>query len=494
MLFTLIFTVSATVPLQVVLGTPVVTARPCDPETRAGCPAGGGSPPREPIIRLTSFRPEVHGFHFPNNFTNEIPNIAVPGISQHVPLETKGRCGGMAYAALDYFFNGIPIPSRSDVPPDGDPLADYILTRLLHSFSVPTTAIYADWSFRASHDTLLRDGTRTLTMELGIPGIMRNIDSGRPVVVGLVGADIPNLDISQLRDIGDHNHQVVAYGYRHYPSRGVVEFLIYDNNYPDSEVVLTMDTQRSQITYSESTDRPWKGFFLHQYLGPMTPPNIQSQPDEEIRITSIQPDTIIAREPTIITVHAVDSVEGIPVDGEVIIEGVGQVGRTNEPFTFTFNTQSPVVIGTVRAQGYPDAQLTFRISFPQLEVRVEPDTIEINREAQVTIYALDPNTHAQVAGRVVTNEAITRTERPIFVGTTNEQLTRTFTPARGEPEVADLEVIGFHPAYPTVTVIAPGYSDTVVPINFTGGLPSELLPPLFRPRPTLDGSGEDNIS
>jgi hypothetical protein len=276
-----------------------------------------------------------------------------------------------------------------------------------------------------------------------------------------------------------------------------VQFFIYDNAHRNREVVLTMDTLTSQITYKffsahnapifsglnapTTGGKPLKGYFLHDYMGPMTPSSIPMQ-QGEIRIVAIEPDTIIAREPTTITVRAEDSARGTPVDGEVIIDGAGTVGRTNTPFTHTFNTQLRVVTGRVTAQGYADAELRFRLTLPQLEVRAEPSTIEINRVTQVTIYAADPRTHEAVAGQVITNEAIGRILRPVNIGNTDEQITHTFVAARGEPELADIEVIGFHPAYPIVTVVAPGYSDTAVPIDFTGQLPSELLPPPFTPR------------
>jgi hypothetical protein len=235
------------------------------------------------IVKLTNFRVEEHGFNFSNSeFVNKVARIAgqfgVPGLLQHVPHETKGRCGGMAYAALDYFFNNIQIPSRSTAPPDGDVLADYILSRLFHSFSVPSAQKFVLWSFTQSHDSWYGDGTRTLSNRIETPKIMRALDRGTPVVIGLVGADIPYGDYSQLQDIGDHNHQVVAYGYRHTPSRGIVEFLIYDNNHPNEGVVLTMDTRTSQISYTGSTQRPLKGFFLHDYLGPRTPPIANEAP------------------------------------------------------------------------------------------------------------------------------------------------------------------------------------------------------------------------
>ena len=45
----------------------------------------------------TSFTPRQHGFHFDNDFVNRTATL--PGFGE---IETRGRCGGMAYAALDF--------------------------------------------------------------------------------------------------------------------------------------------------------------------------------------------------------------------------------------------------------------------------------------------------------------------------------------------------------------------------------------------------------
>jgi hypothetical protein len=90
----------------------------------------------------TSFEAQRHGFHFANNFTNHI--LTVLGNS----ITTYGRCGGMAWASLDYFNSQLVVPthissassfaggredfaSSNGVPHDGSVLADYIYSRLL---------------------------------------------------------------------------------------------------------------------------------------------------------------------------------------------------------------------------------------------------------------------------------------------------------------------------------------------------------------------------
>ena len=74
----------------------------------------------------TCFDPQCHGFFFPNGFTNQIVGN----------ITTSGRCGGMVYAAMDYFTYGVPIPPTRAIPEDGTALADYIMTRLRDSLAV----------------------------------------------------------------------------------------------------------------------------------------------------------------------------------------------------------------------------------------------------------------------------------------------------------------------------------------------------------------------
>src|SRR5947207_13027258 len=82
------------------------------------------------------FVPERDGFHFANEFVNVIAKV--PGYGT---LETGGRCGGMAYAALDYWFDGrLPIPSDAALPHDGTLMANYIY-KLQHETYLDPSAI-----------------------------------------------------------------------------------------------------------------------------------------------------------------------------------------------------------------------------------------------------------------------------------------------------------------------------------------------------------------
>src|SRR6185436_9657809 len=82
---------------------------------------------------FTQFNARKHGIHFRNSFHN-----------QHIGdrVTTPGLCCGMAYASLDYFFEGIPAPTHrgtefgpgESAPPDGSRLYKYFYQRIIDSF------------------------------------------------------------------------------------------------------------------------------------------------------------------------------------------------------------------------------------------------------------------------------------------------------------------------------------------------------------------------
>jgi hypothetical protein len=77
----------------------------------------------------TAFNPVQHGFKFPNSFVNHV--ISVPALG--IDFTTGGRCGGMAFAALDYWHHHLAIPEDSSLPVDGTLVSTYIYDRLMNS-------------------------------------------------------------------------------------------------------------------------------------------------------------------------------------------------------------------------------------------------------------------------------------------------------------------------------------------------------------------------
>ncbi|HEX7845059.1 MAG TPA: RICIN domain-containing protein, partial [Chitinophagaceae bacterium] len=71
--------------------------------------------------KVTSFVPQTHGFRFVNTFSGE--DI----------IRWGGLCGGMVYAALDYFNNRIPVPIQTYTPANRTALQSYLYERQQHS-------------------------------------------------------------------------------------------------------------------------------------------------------------------------------------------------------------------------------------------------------------------------------------------------------------------------------------------------------------------------
>jgi hypothetical protein len=206
------------------------------------------------------FVPERDGFHFANEFVNVIAKF--PGYGT---LETAGRCGGMAYAALDYWFNGrLPVPAGAALPRDGTLLADYIYKRLLDTYLVPSAINFITWTLAGDEETFFHKGVTRWTKEGEFPKLRAMVDQGKPQVLGMV-------KVTDLRQIGQ-DHQVVAHGYED-DGKGNLVVYLWDNRYPDREVRLTTSAKRPHWTLSEG-DEDWRGWFIQGY-GPTRPDFLQ---------------------------------------------------------------------------------------------------------------------------------------------------------------------------------------------------------------------------
>lgn len=210
----------------------------------------------------TEFDPIIHGFAFPNRFVNEVARLPTGD-----RIRTGGRCGGMSYAALDIFGAGKRAPTATfpgsphQVPPDGTPLADYLLRRQLDSFREPSAARFVAWTLFPDSGGPWFGGVRRWTAE-EVPKACVSIDQGRPVVLGLVGA-------SKLGDVGRRNHQVVACAYT--TTATGVRFDLYDCNTPGRRVTLDWHAGSGLVEASNRRRRPWRGLFVHPHR-PVRPP------------------------------------------------------------------------------------------------------------------------------------------------------------------------------------------------------------------------------
>ncbi len=228
--------------------------------------------------RVPNFLPSTAGFRFPNSFPHvPVRRIGLPGVVS-IPIgdASDGLCGGMAFAARDYFEAGRPPPRDSSPPAEDTPLFRYLVDRLFRSFDLPAgPARYLELMNPA-----LPDGDGMLA-RLGVslhgrawrmireewPKIRAEIDGGRPPPLGLVRVKSWNpFDLK-------FNHQVLAYGYD--LDDGRVVFHLYDPNRPgDDDVSLSLrisGPRRPSPVRSTLPGRPVYSFFLVTYR-PSEPP------------------------------------------------------------------------------------------------------------------------------------------------------------------------------------------------------------------------------
>lgn len=198
---------------------------------------------------VPGFLPSASGFAFANAFPHvPVRRIGIPGVVS-VPIgdASNGLCGGMAFAARDYFEAERPPPEDTE-PPERGELFDYLVDRLFDSFDLPLgPARYLE-----QMNPLLSDG-ETVWTRLGVvphgrawrmvrrewPAIRAEIDGGHPAPIGLVR--VKSADPFELK----RNHQVLVYGY---DLEGTALTLhLYDPNRPRDD----------HVTLSLSLANPW---------------------------------------------------------------------------------------------------------------------------------------------------------------------------------------------------------------------------------------------
>lgn len=201
----------------------------------------------------TAFNPVQHGFKFRNNFVNHV--ISVPSLG--IDFTTLGRCGGMAFAALDYWHHHLAIPEDSSLPAEGTLVSTYIYDRLINSI-VANAFKFFHFMRTPDHPTFLNGiGVARATREEEFPKLQRLINQGQPCALGLTKAR----DVGGFKD----DHQVVAYGYELGDPYSTV--LIYDNRDPNKEHRLTFKTtyDHAEREIRHSDGGVWRGFFVESY-------------------------------------------------------------------------------------------------------------------------------------------------------------------------------------------------------------------------------------
>jgi len=208
----------------------------------------------------TGFTTRGHGFRFVNafafSFEFELPLVGTIDLGDTI----LGLCGGMCYAALDYYYAGWRVPSGGVVPDVGSDLHGYLMRRQIDSLLRPLVPLkIMEWMLRDDDDVA------GLTLRREMPKVRRRLNKMNPAVLLLIrGGGM--VDPTQ-------NHQVIAVGCDIHPVTEVITLELYDPNYPGERPTITIDPGprvggsliSGNISLSQSTGEPLRGFFVQSY-------------------------------------------------------------------------------------------------------------------------------------------------------------------------------------------------------------------------------------
>ncbi len=230
-------------------------------------------------VSVPGFAASSRGFHFTNSWSGEpLKRVNLKLGSIPIGKASNGLCGGMVFAALDWFEARRPIPSMTTSPPDGSALRTYVIDRLIDSFDLPGGVVpYATTmaSGYPAHDGELLAAVAQVPSRAGLlarrtwPTVKARIDAGHPCPLGLVMVESDNP--ADLK----HQHQVLAYAYQ---LRGTqLTMWVYDPNSPgDDHVTIAYDTARTDLPvvvhHRVDADGPLVCAFVPRYTV-KTPPS-----------------------------------------------------------------------------------------------------------------------------------------------------------------------------------------------------------------------------
>jgi len=211
----------------------------------------------------TGFTATEHGFKFVNSFGFP-DSVSLSAITRRpVVLDdlVVGLCGGMSFAALDYYKGNKPIPTVDTVSTIPSRLLLYLLARQLDSLAQGTVIKVLAW-------TLRRDDSLAMSVAgWEAPKLRKQLSQVGPAVLALIRVG----GVTQLMQ----NHQVVATGYDFDEETKQMVVYLYDPNYPGEMPFLEMNLTKPStgIALKQSSGEALRGFFVLGY-GRKTPPNV----------------------------------------------------------------------------------------------------------------------------------------------------------------------------------------------------------------------------
>jgi hypothetical protein len=222
------------------------------------------------------FLPSRDGFAFDNTWP------PAPGLPIRTPFgvlglgnAAAGLCGGMVFAALDYWRAGLAPPVARPAP--GTPLYRHIVRRLIDSWHLPAgVARYYLWMNLAGADyrplvlgqRLTLHGLGWRTIDRHWPRVRASIDAGCPAALGVV-----TMASAWPGELG-RNHQVLAYGYD--VSGSMITLRVYDpNSGPADDIRIRFDSAApAGFEHNIGIRWPVRGFFVTRYSPAVPPPAV----------------------------------------------------------------------------------------------------------------------------------------------------------------------------------------------------------------------------
>jgi len=207
---------------------------------------------QSPVMRMTTFDPLTHGFHFINSF-----DLKLEIMNQKVGEWGMGLCGGMCAGALYRYLKHAPVPHDCNPPVQGTPLYTELLNRQIASMATIIPMIY-DWQSAPDDAFWYRKKSIGYRTKKQWPLLKAKLDAGQPVLLILIRAAGYFGDLSE-------NHQVVATGYQFHPTTGDLKIHLYDPNWPDccSCIELNCGLPNDQINARYSSSENLRGFFVN---------------------------------------------------------------------------------------------------------------------------------------------------------------------------------------------------------------------------------------
>lgn len=170
-----------------------------------------------------------------------------------------GLCGGLCYAALDYWVEGRPLPLDRDTACLRPSMLAYLWRRQIATLAPRHLYRLARW-------LLMADITaEQMVFSKLVPELGAALNTGRPVPLMLVRT-------KGVRRPWD-NHQVVAHGCRVDPATAMMHIQVYDPNHPGQTVEIVLDPagRPGAPRLAQSTGERLRGLFLLAYR-PARPP------------------------------------------------------------------------------------------------------------------------------------------------------------------------------------------------------------------------------